>query len=364
MAAHTRARRGLTGAIVLAVALGATSACTDDDAHPQGDAATALSVAVAALPAALVEVAPAEDVLAVFEGTASDGRTVRGLVARDDETCTAATADRDIVTSVLASPADEGAHDGEDGGEPDPAADLLASTLQTSGYVAADSVDDSTTSVVLRCGPEGAEVVLDPMPADLQVVGSATVIRYANGFPVGLVVGPDRLRERAADVAATADSPDPAVLDVPRLAVDDTTAGTLTPSLRRHVVATFTIDSPTGALTGAVALTGTQCALTADTGPGPFGLGATADLALTADERAAALIEQLTATVLAASGVGGDIALTCTSSGAAVRISGAEPGATRAEGAVSVTAGEDGGTLLLVGTAEARRSVTSLLARR
>ena len=362
MVARAGARRGLTGAIVLVVALGATTACTaDDDGSPQAMATTAVAVARDGLPESLAGVAPATDVVAVFEGTGPDGGTVRGLVARNDESCTVATADDGTGPSVLVSAVPPAGQDDEGGEDP---TDLLASTLQTSGQVAALAPDDSTTSTVLRCGPEGAQILLEPMPADLEVVGAGTVVRYANGFPVGLVVGPADLRERAMEVAAEADTPDPAVLDLPRLTVDDTAAGTLPADVRRHVVATFTVESADGALTGAIALTGTRCALTVVDGAGSFGLDGTPDLALDLDEQATALLDGPSARALAGGGIDGDIALTCATSATAVLLTGVEPAATSTDGSATVTAGEDGGTLVLVGTAAARRSVTSLLARR
>ncbi|GAA3812730.1 hypothetical protein [Cellulomonas soli] len=363
MGALTGARRGLNCAIVQVVALGTTAACTgDDDGHPQGTAATALATAWDALPASLRDAAPAGAVLAVFEGTGPGGGSVRGVVARDGETCTAATADGEGTgASVLVSAAGPQDEDDQADGA---TTDLLASTLHASGEVSAFAPDDSTTSTTLRCGPEGAQVVLDPMPADLEVIGSGTVVRYTNGFPVGLVVGPADLRERATAVAAEADAPDPAVLELPHLALDDTAVGTLPTPLRRSVVATFTVGSPTGTLTGAVVLTGTRCALTVVDGAGSFGLDGTPDLALDPDEQATTLLDGPSARALAGGGIDGDIALTCATSATAVLLTGVEPAATSADGSATVTAGEDGGTLVLVGTAAARRSVTSLLARR
>ncbi|WP_448629757.1 hypothetical protein [Cellulomonas soli] len=208
MGAPVRRRRRLICSLVLVTALGATAACTDDQGCPDGEAATAVAAALDALPASLTDVAPAGDVLAVLEGTGPTGAHVRGLLARDEAGCTAAILDDGAPgPSVLTSPADPA--NAEQPG------DLLASTLHAGGEVAALAPDGSTTSMTLRCGPQGALVVLDPLPDDLRVVGSGSVVRYTTGFPVGVVTGPAGLREQVAAVAAEADAPDPDVLALP-----------------------------------------------------------------------------------------------------------------------------------------------------
>lgn len=330
---------------VVSLASAACTVATGSDAV-SGPERAALTASLATMPADLTAAAPAEDVVATFTGTTTDGDAVSGLVAWTDAGCTVAVSgrllgDESDAASVLSSAATVSRADGA----VYPGDDLFSGLVDGSDVVSTTG-PPGTGYVEARCGVRGIHVTLWPALVDVSVAGAAAAPTYSNGVPLGIVVGSRTVRSEAAGLAAEADAPEPRVLALPRLTVDATPNGFVDPPGLQHVIATFTF----GDTSAAVVHDGTGCAVSVLTGPDTgMALGAEADLSGTSAP----------ATVLTPSASGGatgqQIALACARSTVSVRLSATPAADVVVDGAADVAPGPDGaGALVVAGPADAR----------